>query len=460
MVRGSILVVDDDALFREALARYLDEQGHEVSSTEDPQSALEILEERSFDLVLTDLKMPGMDGIALIERIRQIDPDILSIVITGFGTTDRSIEALHHGAFWFIDKSYDRISSFGVLIEKALEFRRLKFSNRQLQRQLEVKYGLSNIIGDSNTMHAMLDIVRKVAPTEARILIVGESGAGKELVARAIHYNSLRAEHPFIAINCGAIPEELLESELFGHVKGAFTNAIGDREGRFSAAEGGTLFLDEIGDMSPSLQIKLLRVIQELEYEPVGSSKTQHADVRIIAATNQDLQDLIKRRLFRQDLYFRLSVVPIEVPPLRDRREDIPLLVEHFLTQQQRRYPELKGIESPALKRFINYDWPGNVRELEALIERLAILRREGWIAEEELPADVSGQTVDQPSVAIPPDGVDFEGLVDSFESDLIHQALDTTNWNKNRAAKLLNLKRTTLVEKIRSKGLTKPPGL
>jgi DNA-binding NtrC family response regulator len=212
--------------------------------------------------------------------------------------------------------------------------------------------------------------------------------------------------------------------------------------------------------MSPSLQIKLLRVIQELEYEPVGSSKTQHADVRIIAATNQDLQDLIKRRLFRQDLYFRLSVVPIEVPPLRDRREDIPLLVEHFLTQQQRRYPELKGIESPALKRFINYDWPGNVRELEALIERLAILRREGWIAEEELPADVSGQTVDQPSVAIPPDGVDFEGLVDSFESDLIHQALDTTNWNKNRAAKLLNLKRTTLVEKIRSKGLTKPPGL
>ncbi len=212
--------------------------------------------------------------------------------------------------------------------------------------------------------------------------------------------------------------------------------------------------------MSLSLQIKLLRVIQELEFEPVGSSKTQRADVRIIAATNQNLQELIKRKLFRQDLFFRLSVIPIEVPPLRERRDDIPLLVEHFLTQQQRRYPELKGIESPALKRLINYDWPGNVRDLEALIERLSILRREGWITEEELPPNVSGQTVDQPSVTIPPDGVDFEGLVDSLESDLIHQALDATNWNKNRAAKLLNLKRTTLVEKIRSKGLTKPPGL
>ncbi len=457
MVRGSILVVDDDALFREALVRYLEEQKYDVSSKGDPQSALQLLEERPYDLLLTDLKMPGMDGIALIDRVRQIDPDILSIVITGFGTTDRSIEALHHGAFWFIDKSYDRIASFGLLVEKALELRRLKSSNRQLQRQLEVKYGLSSIIGDSAAICDMLDTICKVAPTEARVLIIGESGSGKELVAHAIHYNSPRAERPFVAVNCGAVPEELLESELFGHVKGAFTGAIRDREGRFSAADGGTLLLDEIGDMSPSLQIKFLRVIQEMEYEPVGSSKTLRADVRIIAATNQNLPELIKEKKFRQDLFFRLNVVPIEVPPLRGRRDDIPLLVDHFLNRQRRNYPELKGIDSAALKRLINYSWPGNVRELEALIERLSIMRREGWIEEDELPPEVTGRSVDQPTITIPPDGVDFAGLVDTFETDLILQALDATEWNKNRAAKLLGLRRTTLVEKIRSKGLTKP---
>ncbi len=460
MVRGTILIVDDDALFREALTRYLDAAGHQITSVGDPQSALQKLEEGSFDLLLTDLKMPGMDGIALIQRIQEIDPDLLSIVITGFGTPDRSIEALDRGAFWFIDKSYDRISSFGLLVDKALEFRQLKTSNRQLQRQLEAKYGLSNIIGEGERIHDMLDMIRRVAPTEARVLITGESGVGKELVARAIHYNSARAERPLVAVNCGAVPEELLESELFGHVKGSFTGAIRDREGRFQAAEGGTLLLDEIGDMSPSLQIKLLRVIQEMEYEPVGSSQTITADVRILSATNQNLPELIKEKRFRQDLYFRLNVVPIEVPPLRERREDIPLLVDHFLNQQRRRYPELKGIDEFALKRLTNYDWPGNVRELEGLIERLAIMRREGWIAEEELPPELTGRSTDQPSITLPADGVDFEGLVEGFESDLILQALEATSWNKNRAAKLLNLKRTTLVEKIRSKGLAKPPGL
>ncbi len=460
MVRGSILIVDDDALFREALTRYLDTQGHEVVSLGDPQNALQRLQDQSFDLVLTDLKMPGMDGIALIERARQIDPELLSIVITGFGTTDRSIEALEHGAFWFIDKDYDRISSFGLLVDKALEFRHLKDSNRQLQRQLEVKYGPASIIGESAVMQTMLDAVSKVAPTEARVLIVGESGVGKELVARAIHYKSPRAEHPFVAINCGAVPEELLESELFGHVRGAFTGAIRDREGRFRMAEGGTLFLDEIGDMSPSLQIKLLRVIQQLEYDPVGSSKTLHADVRIIAATNQNLQELIKEKRFRSDLYFRLNVVPIHVPPLRDRRDDIPLLVEHFLKQQRRKYPELKGIEPPTAKRLAHYDWPGNVRELECLIERLSIMRREGWITEDELPPEVIGENANEPSIQIPPDGIDFAGLVDAYETDLILQSLEATGWNKNRAAQLLALKRTTLVEKIRSKGLIKPPAL
>ena len=243
-------------------------------------------------------------------------------------------------------------------------------------------------------------------------------------------------------------------------MRGAFTGAIRDREGRFSKAEGGTLFLDEIGDMSLSMQIKLLRVIQQLEYDPVGSSKTFHADVRIIAATNQNLQELIKEKRFRSDLYFRLNVVPIHVPPLRDRREDIPLLVEHFLKQWRRKYPELQGLEPPTAKRLAHYDWPGNVRELECLIERLSIMRREGWITEGELPPEVVGENANEPSSQIPPDGIDFAGLVDAFETDLILQSLETTGWNKNRAAKLLSLNRTTLVEKIRSKGLIKPPAL
>ncbi len=333
--RGSILIVDDDALFRAALARHLEGEGHEVAAAADPECAVERLEQGSFDVLLTDLKMPGQDGIALIERARQIDPDLVSIVITGFGSAERSIDALHRGAFWFIDKSFDRIAAFSPLVDKALDYRRLRSSNRQLQRQLEVRYGLDNIIGESDGLRSTLEMVRKVADSDATVLILGESGVGKELVARATHFNSRRSEHPFVAVNCGAIPEELLESELFGHVRGAFTGAVRERVGRFSAAQSGTLFLDEIGDMSPTLQTKLLRVLQEREFEPVGSSKTVQTDVRIIAATNQDLPELIRQKKFREDLFFRLSVVPVEVPPLRERREDIPLLTDHFLAARK-----------------------------------------------------------------------------------------------------------------------------
>jgi transcriptional regulator with PAS, ATPase and Fis domain len=287
--------------------------------------------------------------------------------------------------------------------------------------------------------------------------VLGESGAGKELVARAIHYNSPRAPRPFVAINCGAIPEELLESELFGHVRGAFTGALRDRVCRFAAANGGTLFLDEIGDMSPRLQTKVLRVLQEREFEPVGSSRTERADVRIVAATNQNLLEMIREKRFRQDLYFRLAVVDVTVPPLRARREDIPLLVRHFLEVQRRSYPEVQGVTEVALKRLVEYDWPGNVRELQGLVERLAILRRTGWIDESDLPASVTGETRERPAVSLPAEGIDFEKEVDAFETTLILQALTLTSWNKNRAAQLLGLKRTTLVEKIRSKGIVAP---
>jgi len=454
---GSVLVVDDDALFRAALVRYLEGDGFAVVAEGDPGAALERLEQRPFDLVITDLRMPGMDGIAFVRRVRALDPEAVCIVVTGFGSPERSIEALDAGAFWFIEKSYERLACLGPLIAKAIEFRRLHGANRQLQRQLETRYGFENIVGESEILRNTLDTVRKVADSEATVLVLGESGVGKELIARALHYNSPRAQRPFVAVNCGAIPEELLESELFGHVRGAFTGALRDRIGRFSAANGGTLFLDEIGDMSPQLQTKLLRALQEREFEPVGSSRTERVDVRIVAATNQNLPQLIRERRFREDLYFRLAVVPIEVPPLRHRREDIPLLVRFFVEMQRRSYPEIQGVTDAALKRMAEYDWPGNVRELQALVERLTILRRAGWIDEPELPPGVVGHGLERPVVSLPPSGVDFEALVASYEQELIVQALAATGWNKNRASQLLGLKRTTLVEKIRAKGIAAP---
>jgi DNA-binding NtrC family response regulator len=455
--RASILVVDDDAVFRAALCRYLEGEGYSTVATGDAESGIEELEGQHFDLVLTDLRMPGVDGIEFVRRIIKIDSDAVCIVITGFGSAERSIEALEAGAFWFVDKSYERIATFEPLIQKALEHRRLRSSNLQLLRQLEVRYGFENIVGESEPLRQAIDVVRKVADTDATILILGESGAGKELFARAIHYNSGRAERPFVAVNCGAIPEELLESELFGHVRGAFTGAVRDRIGRFRAAHGGTLFLDEIGDMSATLQTRLLRVLQEREFEPVGSSKSQRVDVRILAATNQDLKTLMQERRFREDLYYRLNVVPITVPPLRERREDIPLLVEHFLNVQRRQYPGILGVTTAAMKQLIEYSWPGNVRELQGLIERLTILKREGWMEENELPSQFGGPPEPLRKMVLPPGGIDYGEAVDAFESNLILQALETTGWNKNQAALLLQLKRTTLVEKIRAKGLTPP---
>jgi DNA-binding NtrC family response regulator len=460
LVRGSILVADDDALFRAALVRYLEGEGFDVASLSDPEDALEALARRPFDVVLTDLKMPGLDGIELVRRARELDPTSVCIVITGFGSPERSIDALSAGAFWFIEKSYERIACLGPLVDKALELRQLRASNRRLQRQLESSHSFESIIGRSESLRGTLEIVRKVADTDATVLIRGESGTGKDLVARALHYNSRRAEQPFIAVNCGAIPEQLLESELFGHVKGAFTGALRDRIGRFAAAHGGTLFLDEIGDMSPTLQTKLLRVIQERAFEPVGSNKTERVDVRITAATNQDLERKIAAGQFREDLYFRLAVIPIDVPPLRERREDVPLLVAYFLERLRSQHPEVKGVTAAALQRLVHWDWPGNVRQLQALVERLVILKGSGWIDETDLPVELAGPPALRPApTALPPEGVDYQELVGSFERDLIVAALEATGWNKNRAAQLLNLKRTTLVEKIRTRNIAPRDG-
>ena len=458
MNRGSVLVVDDDALFRAALVRYLEGESYTVVAEGDPAAALERVEQRNFDLVLTDLRMPGIDGVAFVRRVRAIDPEAVCIVVTGFGTPEHSIQALNAGAFWFIEKSYERMACLAPLIEKALEFRRLHGANRQLQRQLETRYGFDAIVGESEALRATIELVRRVADSEVTTLILGASGVGKELVARAIHYNSPRAKGPFVAVNTGAIPHELLEAELFGHVAGAFTGATRDRIGRFGLAKGGTIFLDEIGEMSPALQVKLLRVVQEREYEPVGSSRSVRADVRIVTATHQDLPALIREKKFREDLYFRLSVVPIEVPSLRARREDVPLLVRHFVDVQRRTYPELRGVTEAAMKRLVEYDWPGNVRELENAIARIAVLKRTGWIDESDLPAQVTNsRSPELPAVSLPAEGVDFEQLVRGYERQLINKALDLTGWNKSKAAILLGLKRTTLVEKIRALGLVAP---
>ena len=452
--------MDDEELYRRALERILGRVGHDVLTARDATDALEIVSGQHVDLVLADIKMPGINGLELIRQVHEISPDLPCIVITGYGSAENSVEALQAGAFWYLEKPFEQghLDVVRRLVEQAIEVGHLKAENRILHNQLESKYRYENIVGNSAALKGVLDVVSKVADTDSTVLVTGESGTGKELIARAIHFNSRRAKRMFVTVNCGAIPEHLLESELFGHVRGAFTNAFSHREGRFSLAHEGTIFLDEVGDMSPNLQVKLLRVLQDRSFEPVGSSKSIRVDVRVIAATNQNLDEAIRERRFREDLYFRLNVIPIEAPPLRVRREDIPLLAHHFLDIANReRDGDVDGISPDAMDRLCDYAWPGNVRELENLMLRLSVLG-EGEITLKDLPPPVrqpAPTTVSAPR--IPPSGLNFRNVVDDYEADLIRQALQQTSWNKNRAAQLLGLNRTTLLEKIKKKGLDQP---
>jgi DNA-binding NtrC family response regulator len=435
--------------------------GHSVLTARDATGGLAIVSSQPVDLVLADIKMPGINGLELVRQIHEFAPDLPCIVITGYGSAEHSVSALRAGAFWYLEKPFDQghLDVVRRLVEQAIEVGRLKTENRILQSQLRLKYRFENIVGNSPALRGVLEIVSKVADTHSTVLITGESGTGKELIARAIHFNSRRIERMFVTVNCGAIPEQLLESELFGHVRGAFTNAVSHREGRFSLANHGTIFLDEIGDMSPNLQVKLLRVLQDGTFEPVGSSKPMTVDVRVIAATNQDLQKAIRERRFREDLYFRLNVIPIEAPPLRQRPEDILMLAEHFLEMaNQDREGKTEGISAEAMDLLCAYPWPGNVRELENLMERLVILGGEGEIEASDLPAVF--HEAPPPSAEAPPlpaCGLSFRDVVDDFETKLILEALERTQWNKNRAAQLLSLNRTTLLEKIKKKGLDQP---
>ena len=435
--------------------------GYRVETAPDASVALHALTAQPVDLVLCDIQMPGINGLELVRQIHELEPDMPCIVMTGYNTPENSVDALRAGAFWYLEKPFEhgRLDVVRKLVEKAVEHGRLKSENRQLQRQLRSRHKFDSIIGKSASLGRTLSIVEKVADTESTVLITGESGTGKELVARALHYNSRRADRPLVTVNCGAIPEELLESELFGHVKGAFTNAVSHREGRFAVAHGGTIFLDEIGDMSPNLQVKLLRVLQERTFEPVGSSKTVKVDVRVIAATHQKLPKLIEAGRFREDLFYRLNVLPIEVPPLRDRIEDLPLLVHHFLDlARQERGSRVQSVTDEAMQRLMDYHWPGNVRELENLTERLTVLVGEGDIELDDLPSQVRAEPTTQSwAPRVPSNGLDFNAVVGRFETELIEQALDHTHWNKNRAAGLLGLNRTTLIEKIKKRRITPP---
>jgi DNA-binding NtrC family response regulator len=450
-----ILFVDDEATLRGLMAERLGERGFEVVEADSGEKALALLDQFAFDVVITDLRLPGIDGARVIEAARDRYPGIIPIVITGYGTVKDAVDAIKRGAVDFVAKPFQFDELIHVL-QKAMEQRQMKSEIAYLRSQLDDRYGgpFEEILGHSRPMQKLKHVLETVVRSSSTILITGETGTGKEVVARAIHHNSARKTNRFVALNCSAIPEALLEAELFGHVRGAFTGAVGARQGRFEQAHKGTLFLDEVGTMSNALQMKLLRALQEREFERVGDSQTIKVDVRVIAATNSDLARMVAEGTFREDLYYRLHVIPIQLPPLRDRRDDIPVLVKHFLekfapgSQMQ--------MSQSAMRALMAYQWPGNVRQLENAVERAVALsagRREIDVA--DLPAEVemTPQVTSMPFVDFPDDGLDLPAYLAAIERDLIKRSLDRTGGNRNRAAELLRIKRTTLVEKLKRFG-------
>lgn len=445
-----LLFVDDEPALRSLMAERLAERGFEVAQADSGEQALQLLEQFAFDVVVTDLRMPGIDGTQVIGAALDRYPSIVGIVITGYGTVKDAVDAIKRGAADFVAKPFQFDELMHVL-QKALEQRRLKSENAYLRSQLEERYKFGGILGKSRPMLALFQMLETVARSNSTILITGETGTGKEVVARAIHHGSPRRAHRFVALNCSAIPETLLEAELFGHVRGAFTGAVGMRQGRFEQAHKGTLFLDEVGTMSTALQMKLLRSLQEREFERVGDNQTIKVDVRVIGATNSDLAAMVKAGSFREDLYYRLNVIPIELPPLRDRRDDIPLLVQHFLGKFGG--AATLHLSQGAMRRLMAYAWPGNVRQLENAVERaVALSAGREQIEVSDLPPEIqmSPEPVISPIVEFPEDGLDMPAYLSSIERELIQRSLERTGGNRNRAAELLKIKRTTLVEKLK----------
>jgi DNA-binding NtrC family response regulator len=448
-----LLIVDDESALRSAIAERLADHGFSVDQAGSGDEALQRLAAFAFDILITDLRLPDISGREVLDRALERYPDIIAIVITGYGTVKDAVDAIKQGAADFVTKPF-QFDALLHAVRASMEQRQLKSENAYLRSQLEERYRIDGLVGRSRVMRDLFQLLETVAATSSTVLITGETGTGKELAARAIHHSSPRRANRFVALNCGAIPETLLEAELFGHVRGAFTGAVGTRQGRVEQAHKGTLFLDEVGTMSPSLQAKLLRVLQEREFERVGDNHTIKIDVRVIAATHSDLARMVADGAFREDLYYRLNVLPVQLPALRERREDIPLLVQHFL---QRLAPESgRGpmtVSQEAMRRLMAYRWPGNVRQLENIVERaLAFSQGRSHIDVQDLPPEITNAPgpPEGAEPSLPEEGLDLERYIEGIELSLIKRSLERTGGNKRQAARLLNLKRTTLVEKLK----------
>ncbi len=452
-----LLVVDDEpaviALFQHVFVK----SGIEIVNADTGALALEIIASSHPDAVMLDVVLPDQDGLEVFRQIKSLDAQLPVIVMTGGRDSQTAIRAMQLGALDYLLKPLD-VRSLNKVVRQALDVRRMMVETVDVDATAQQVVTSSSMIGSCEGMQEVYKAIGRVASQNISVLIRGESGTGKELVARAIFQNGSRSEKPFLAINCAAIPEALLESELFGHEKGAFTGAVSSRVGRFELASGGTIFLDEIGDLSPPLQVKLLRVLQERTFERVGGSRTYKSDARVVAATNQDLESLVAAKQFREDLFYRLNVVPILVPPLRQRVEDIPLLLQHFIDMfNDRRKAEITGVADQAMALLCEYPWPGNVREISNIVERIAILKRRGSIEPADLPEKIRRLPSDHlptMSAAIPIGGLDLSRAVEEFENRLILEALERTNWVKSKAARLLQINRTTLIEKLKKKSL------
>lgn len=443
-MKARILVVDDEESIREFLEIMLRKEGYEVTCAEDGQKAIDVLKKKAFDMVVSDLQMPNLTGLELLKQVRDQHPDMLFMMITAFGTTETAVEAMKLGAYDYLTKPF-KIDEVRINIANALRSKNLEVENRTLKKELKQEYSFQNLVGNSDSMHRIYEMVRRVSQTPTNVLITGESGTGKEMVAKAIHYNGPLKDRPFVTVNCGAIPESLMESEMFGHKKGSFTGAVADKSGLFEVADGGTLFLDEVGELPLSIQVKLLRAIQERMIRRVGATDDTKVDVRIIAATNRDLEEMVKNGGFRQDLFYRLNVINIKTPSLRERSDDIPLLANHFLKKYNDRLGKaIGGISAEAMDLLKRYDYPGNVRELENIIERTVALEGGATILPESLPPFVntpSGRKMASSNeIQVTPDGLDLDKIMGQIEKELLIKAIHTAGGVKKKAAKLLNI--------------------
>jgi two-component system response regulator PilR (NtrC family) len=440
-----ILIVDDERSMRELLGIVLRREGYDVVVAECGREAITLLEQQPVDLLISDIKMPDLSGVDVLRAAKRVDQDIIGIMVTAFASTESAVDALRMGAYDYLSKPFD-VDELKLVVRNALERRQLRQENVLLKRALNSSHRFADIVGRSEPMLAVFKLIETVAPTNSTILITGESGTGKELAARAIHVHSLRRDRPFVALNCGALPETLLESELFGHMRGAFTGASLNKKGLVEVAERGTIFLDEIGEMSPMMQVKLLRVLQERRFRRVGGTEEVEADIRVIAATNQDLGRMVADGRFREDLFYRINVIPVHLPPLRERREDIPLLADHFLEKYREQMgKEISGISRDATAFLQAYPWPGNIRELENVVERAVALERTPAILPESLPPQIRGESPADGSgngraIDLPASGFDLEQHVQSIERDYIAQALQRAGGVQVKAAELLGM--------------------